>query len=93
MVVFSFYRFYLSIAAGFLSYFLVLPSIWFSVAIAIGVRVFIGAIEKMMRIIAVDRCFKLHEYRFKQLLGPYGIRMINKAEKSFALRKSLYEVF
>ena len=34
-----------------------------------------------------------HSAQFKELLGPYGIRMINKAEQDPGIRKSLSEVF
>ncbi len=37
--------------------------------------------------------FKSHVTPFKELTGPYGIRLINKAENEHTVKESLAEVF
>lgn len=41
----------------------------------------------------MNKLFKQNETEFKQLYGPYGIRLINKAETDWQTKKSLAEVF
>lgn len=93
MFLLHFYRFYLSLAAGLLIHFFLIHSWWVAVTAAIFVRILWYVIEIIVRNRTVDRLFKEHAYSFKQELGPYGIRMINMAEKKPYIKKSLVEVF
>jgi len=93
MFLLNFYRFYASLCLGAAFYFLAVHSVWLSLAIALAVRVIWFATERALDSIRVDKLFKRHIYEFKQQLGPYGIRLANKAETDKALKKSLAEVF
>ena len=46
-----------------------------------------------MERLLIDQYFKRHVFEFKQQLGPYGIRMANRAENDRRVKKSLAEVF
>jgi len=93
MWIFGFHRMYLSIAAGIGSAFLLVHTWWFALMNAVIARVLIAVGEHLAGIISVNRAFRVHAYAFRQELGPYGIRMINRAEKDMRIRKSLAEVF
>jgi hypothetical protein len=93
MFLLNFYRFYASLCFGAAFYFFAAHSLWFSLAIALAARVIWFATEKTVGSIRVDKLFKRHLYEFKQQLGPYGIRLANKAETDKTFKKSLTEVF
>ena len=93
MWIFSFYRMYGAIAVGVGTALLAVHTWWFALLITIIVRGVVAAAEFYLHRLQVERLFKAHAYAFKQELGPYGIRMVNRAEKEFRLRKSLAEVF
>jgi hypothetical protein len=93
MIVFTFYRFYCSIACGLYVYFFVFHSIWTAIATIIVIRAVWMGIESLVKRVYVDRAFSAHIYTFKQELGPYGIRMANKAESDRRIKKSLADVF
>jgi len=93
MWIFGFYRLYASVAAGVVCAFLFVPSWWFALIITVVVRASIAGAEHVAAIISVNRLFTLHAFTFKQELGPYGIRMVNRAEKDKRIKKSLAEVF
>jgi hypothetical protein len=93
MWIFQFYRFYLSVACGIVAAFFVIPIWWFGLCVAIVVRICWAITERMVERKAVNRQFKEHAYEFKQQFGPYGIRLINKAEKEYTVKKQLAEVF
>jgi len=88
----SFYRFYGSAAVGIVSGFL-LHSIWIGLGTFIGVRALVFFIEWWIKRLLINRDFTSHEAEFKQLYGPYGIRLINKAASDSHIRNGLAEVF
>ncbi|MBN1575941.1 MAG: hypothetical protein JW913_05275 [Chitinispirillaceae bacterium] len=89
----NFYRFYIAAAAGIGAALFLVRTWWFGLAVTIAVRICWAIVEYIIGRLSVNRLFKQHAFTFKQQLGPYGIRMINKAEKDIAVRKSLVEVF
>lgn len=93
MILLRFYRLYLSIAGGAVVYFTLLHSWWGWLGGSILLRIIWALVESKYNNHKTTKCFKQHSYEFKQLLGPYGIRMINKAESDPHIRTSLYEVF
>lgn len=93
MWVFSFYRFYIALSAGVLSFFFLRREWWVVALVAIAVRVCWFVIEERIRRVVINRQFKLHSAAFKQEMGPYGIRLINRAEKDPSVKMSLAEVF
>jgi hypothetical protein len=93
MWLFGFYRLYLSLCAGIAFWLFCIRSIWFSLAIAIAFRALWFAVERIIERILINRNFNRHSYSFKQELGPYGIRLANKAEQDWHIKKSLAEVF
>jgi hypothetical protein len=93
MFLFNFYRLYASLCAGILFYVLCAGSFWISAAVAIGFRLAWFFIEHKINSIVVNKLFNRHLFEFKQQLGPYGIRLANKAENDRHLKKSLSEVF
>jgi hypothetical protein len=93
MFLLSFYRIYIAIAAGALAYFLIFPNLWLCLAISIAIRVLWLVIEQYLEKLAITRSFKDHQTKFKELYGPYGIRLVNKAESDAQVRRSLSEVF
>jgi hypothetical protein len=90
---FGFYRFYLSLCAGIAFWLFYAKSIWLSVAVVIAFRALWFGAERIIEGILVGRDFKRHAYSFKKELGPYGIRLANKAEQDRRIKKSLAEVF
>jgi hypothetical protein len=93
MWIFGLYRFYVSICVGILCWLVPGRSFWLSIAAAIVARAAWFAIERIVERMSINRDFRNHEYRFKQQLGPYGIRIANQAEQDFRTKKSLAEVF
>ena len=93
MVFLSFYRLYASLSAGILIYLLLWHNFWISLVCAIAFRLLWLFIERAVRSMMINSYFKQHIYEFKQQLGPYGIRMANKAEADWLIKKSLAEVF
>lgn len=93
MFLLTFYRFYIATAIGIAAYFLLLPNLWICVAIAIAVRTVWFFAERYLENLAIARSFEKHQTKFKELYGPYGIRLVNKAESDAEIRISLAEVF
>jgi hypothetical protein len=92
MWLFSFYRLYSSIAAGVLAFFF-FSSVWLGIGIIIAVRLSWMGIEILLNRRRIESSYKQHISAFKQELGPYGIRIANKAESDFRTKNSLCEVF
>jgi|WetSurMetagenome_2_1015567.scaffolds.fasta_scaffold78101_3 hypothetical protein len=93
MIFLSFYRLYISIGAGAGAYLFLWHRFVPALACIIGVRTLWFLIERFVERLLIENYFKKHIYEFKQQLGPYGIRMANKAEGDFSIKKSLAEVF
>jgi hypothetical protein len=93
MFLLTFYRFYIALLAGAAVFFLILPRLWFAIGIAIAARVAWLLVERLMKKLAINRSFEAHQTKFKELYGPYGIRLINKAESDPSIKQSLAEVF
>jgi hypothetical protein len=93
MWIFNYYRLFSSVAAGGAAWFFFKPAIWLWILITILFRTLWYFTEIKIRGIRIDRWFEKHQYDFKQLTGPYGIRLINKAAEDPAVRRSLAEVF
>jgi hypothetical protein len=93
MWVLGFYRFFAAIAAGAAVYWTLYRSIWAWVVATLLVRLSWFAVELAAARLAVNRDFNRHIAAFRQELGPYGIRIANKAESDPRVKKSLAEVF
>jgi hypothetical protein len=93
MWAFGFYRFYVSIAVGAAVYFLLSRSVWAWIAATAVARAAWLGIEYALGVWTVKRDFSRHIATFRQQLGPYGIRIANKAEDNPRVKKSLAEVF
>ena len=93
MWIFTFYRTYIALCAGFAEYFFLKKSVWLLIATAAIVRGAWFAVEQFVGRVIVQRNFGRHVYEFKQQLGPYGIRMANKADNEWYIKKSLADVF
>ena len=93
MALLNLYRFYASVGIGAITYALFSRNLWVALACAVAFRVVWFLIEQAVKRILVDILYKKHIYEFKQQLGPYGIRMANKAENDPRVKKSLAEVF
>jgi hypothetical protein len=93
MVVLGWYRFFIAIAAGAAVYFVAFQSVWLWIAVTCAVRILWALAESAWRRRRRELDFRKHIYRFKQQLGPYGIRLANKAETDARIRHSLAEVF
>jgi hypothetical protein len=89
----SFYRFYVSIAAGVAAGLFLVRIWWLGFFTAIIVRILWGLVEYLVERARINKSFEAHAYAFKQELGPYGIRMINKAENDASVKRQLAEVF
>jgi hypothetical protein len=89
----GFYRIYLSLCAGIAFWYFFIRSIWLSLAVAVAARVLWFVVESIIERILINRDFNRHLYPFKQELGPYGIRLENKAAQDWHIKKSLAEVF
>jgi hypothetical protein len=92
MWILSFYRFYCSVAAGIAAG-LLCRSVWIGIGMVVLVRSAIFAVESLTKRVAVDASYNAHAAEFKQLYGPYGIRIANKAESDRRIKISLVEVF
>jgi len=66
---------------------------WLGLLLAIVCRIAWHIVEKEFTKRKINRLFEQHSYEFKQQFGPYGIRLINKAEEDWSVKKSLSEVF
>lgn len=93
MFILHFYRMYCSIAAGIAVYFWLFRSFWLACSTIISVRVIWFFLERLVDRYHVSVLFNKHASPFKELTGPYGIRLINKAEHDPAVQRSLAEVF
>jgi len=93
MFLLQFYRFYFSLAVGILVRLFLIRSWWVIIPVTILVRLAWFALEKAIQRSTINRLFNVHAYTFKRELGPYGIRIVNKAEKEPHIKKSLVEVF
>ena len=93
MWIFRFYRMYAALAAGVLTWVLPGRSVWLGLAVAVLVRTAWLLCERSIRRIRLQRAFQEHIGRFRNLYGPYAIRLANKAEKDRRIRESLAEVF
>jgi hypothetical protein len=93
MWIFSLYRFYASLCAGAAVYFFLIRSVWISLLAGVIFRSIWLIAERFFERLTINRDFKRHLYSFKQQLGPYGIRIANKAEEDWGIKKSLAEVF
>ena len=93
MFLLGFYRLYFSMVAGFVAYFFVVPVWWVVLVVSVVVRFVWLFVERTIKDCIVNRQFTAHSYRFKQELGPYGIRLVNRAEKDILVKRSLSEVF
>jgi len=88
-----FYRLFVALGSGTLVYLLLFRSVWALLGTLFGIRFLWFYIERQLRKHTINRRFNQHAYAFKQLFGPYGIRLINKAESDWPIKKSLSEVF
>jgi hypothetical protein len=93
MWIFTFYRTYVALCAGTAEYLFLKKSAWLLIATAVMVRCAWFAVEQFIGRMIIKRDFNRHVYEFKQQLGPYGIRMANKADSEWRIKKSLAEVF
>ncbi len=93
MWVFGFYRFFVSVAVGIAAYIFTDFGIWFAIGIAVLFRALWFGVDRARERHRVERDFQNHIQDFKNGLGPYGIRLANKAERDYQTRKSLSEVF
>jgi len=93
MILLRFYRMYLSLLGGAIVFLTLIHSWWAWLASSILLRIIWAMVENRFNDYRINKHFEQHSYEFKQLLGPYGIRMINKAESDPMIKKSLCEVF
>jgi hypothetical protein len=93
MFILQFYRFFLSLLSGILTWLFIIKSLWIILPVTIVIRMLWFLIEKSIRKSRINKWFKNHETQFKELTGPYGIRLMNKAENDSSVKESLAEVF
>jgi len=93
MILLRFYRLYLSVLGGAVVFLTLIHSWWAWIGSSILLRIIWALGETKFNNYRNNKYFEQHSYEFKQLLGPYGIRMINKAESDPLIKKSLCEVF
>jgi hypothetical protein len=93
MQILALYRLYIAFLSGVAGWFLFHRSIWIAIGIGILTRLTWWIIEHQLNLWRQERDFAAHITPFKQLLGPYGIRLANKAETDRFVRKNLTEVF
>ena len=93
MILFKFYRAWASILAAAFVFVYVKPLWWFAAGVALAIRILWAVVDRFLEKARVERLFRRHGAAFKQLCGPYGIRIANKAEKDWRVKKSLAEVF
>jgi hypothetical protein len=89
----TFYRFYISLTAGILFLLFLHRDWWVLPVVTVAVRLCWLIIETRIQGIIVNRMFKHHSAAFKQEMGPYGIRLINRAERDPSVKMNLAEVF
>jgi hypothetical protein len=82
-----------SVLLGALCWFVIFRAWWSWVLVTILSRTIWYFVEHVLRTIQINKDFRTHETVFKQLYGPYGIRLINKSETDFSVRRELAEVF
>ncbi|MBD3393549.1 MAG: hypothetical protein GF418_15555 [Chitinivibrionales bacterium] len=87
------YRFYISLAAGAAAFFFLWHTVWAWLLVTPGVRLAWFFAERALNAWRMDRDFQRHIAAFRQELGPYGIRIANKADANPRVKKSLAEVF
>jgi len=93
MWVLGFYRLYISFCIALAVYLFVSKSFWILLTSIVAARTAWYGIERQIIRLQINRDFASHLYAFKQQLGPYGIRLANKAETDWRIKKSLSEVF
>lgn len=89
----QFYRFYLSAIAAIAGYLFLIKKSWFGTILFVAFRGIYAAVEYLIGRYRTTASFTKQVSHFKQMYGPYGIRIANKAERDFRVKKSLYEVF
>lgn len=93
MFLLQFYRFYFALAVGTVTYFVLIKTWWGALLGVLISRILWLLIEHALKRCAINRSFHQHETPFKQQMGPYGIRMVNRADSNWQVKKSLAEVF
>ena len=93
MFILRLWRFWLSLAAAALVYALVLQSVPVAAAAGVTLRLVLWGLQRLVDSRRITACFRAHASAFRQEFGPYGIRIINKAETQRHIRASLAEVF
>lgn len=63
------------------------------ISTAVTFRLLWFVIEHFLKRQIIHKNFARHESAFKELFGPYGIRIINKAETDWQIKRSLSDVF
>jgi hypothetical protein len=91
MLLLHFYRFYTAAGAGIGAGIWRGP--WAGLTTFVGVRATWWIVERQLAGRRVERLYSRHISPFKQLCGPYGIRLANKAEQEGRIKRSLAEVF
>jgi hypothetical protein len=89
----DFYRLYICLISALLSFFFLVHSIFLSLGIFIVLRALWWFIEWALERYQIQMNFNKFQGEFKNIYGPYGIRIINKAQNNFVTKKSLCEVF
>jgi len=89
----NFYRLFFSLLCGALFYYLWFHNWWIWILVTLVTRLLWFTIEIIIGHIQIEISFRQHAAEFRQLYGPYGIRIINKAETDWQTKKSLAEVF
>jgi hypothetical protein len=93
MALLNFYRSILAGLCGAAFFFIFLQKWWLWVGVSLLTRILWFMVEKKISRIQINKLFTQRETEFKQLYGPYGIRLINKAETDWQTKSSLAEVF
>lgn len=93
MWIFNFYRLYISVLSGVSVYLFLIRNIWIGILSVLVIRIIWHLIEYGIMRYAIQKDFNRHITEFKQHHGPYGIRIANKADKEWRVKKSLAEVF
>lgn len=91
MLLFRLYRLYAAVGSAIGAGLWLGP--WRGVLAGISVRTIWWIVEQHLARLRIDRLYSRHCAAFKQLCGPYGIRMANKAEQDPRIKRSLAEVF
>ncbi|MBN2036576.1 MAG: hypothetical protein JW768_07515 [Chitinispirillaceae bacterium] len=93
MFLLHFYRLYCSLVAGAAVYFLLYQKLWLFFVTVVVFRIIWFIIEGRISAMRINKAFDEHQGFFKEQYGPYGIRLINKAETDKTVKLSLAEVF